>query len=153
MAEHFYLLGSAYQQLIPKEGEMPSPRSAQCARPSHLSEADHPANQHQREMRAFLATLNNEQRRLFAAVEANRIGQGGVSSVAAITGLCKQTIRNGRHQLVELLTEGRISKREHKPITGRPRTEQRHPAITAALEDLLSDEIAGSPEGEETMGA
>jgi hypothetical protein len=33
----------------------------------------------------FLATLSREQRRLYAAIEANRIGRGGVSSVSEIT--------------------------------------------------------------------
>jgi hypothetical protein len=35
-------------------------------------------------------------------------------------------------------------------VRGRPRTEEKHPAITAALENMLSDEVAGSPEGEQT---
>jgi Rhodopirellula transposase DDE domain len=98
-------------------------------------------------MRAFLATLSQEQRRLFAAVESNRLGRGGVSKVAEVTGLCKATIAGGRRQLAALL-RGEPLKRERKPIGGRPRTEEKMPSITAALEDLLNDEIAGSPEGE-----
>jgi Rhodopirellula transposase DDE domain len=96
---------------------------------------------------AFLGTLNHEQRRLFAAVESNRLGRGGVSKVAEVTGLCKPTIAGGRRQLAALL-RGEPLKRERKPIRGRPRTEEKMPSITAALEDLLDDEIAGSPEGE-----
>jgi hypothetical protein len=99
-------------------------------------------------MKAFLATLNREQRRLYAALESNRLGRGGVSTVAEITGLCKETIAGGRQQLADLL-EGRPLKKQHRPGAGRPRTEKKHPAITTALEELLSDEVAGSPEGEQ----
>jgi hypothetical protein len=98
-------------------------------------------------MRAFLAILSREQRRLYAAIEANRIGRGGVSSVAAIMGLCTETIRRGQRDLAELVAEGRLSGREREVVGGRPRTEDKHPAITAALEEMLSDEVAGSPEG------
>jgi transposase len=98
-------------------------------------------------MRAFLATLSHEQRRLFAAVESNRLGRGGVSKVAEVTGLCKATIAGGRRQLAALL-RGEPLERERKPSGGRHRTEEKMPSITAALEDLLNDEIAGSPEGE-----
>jgi transposase len=101
-------------------------------------------------MRMFLATLSREQRRLYAAIEANRIGRGGVSSVSEITGLCAQTIAFGRRQLAELLAKGRLPARERKPVKGRPRKEEETPAIRAALEEMLSDEVAGSPEGEGT---
>src|SRR5262249_21937010 len=95
-----------------------------------------------------LGTLNHEQRRLFAAVESNRLGHGGVGRVSEMTGLCKTTITLGRHQLEDLV-QGRLFGKVRKKGTGRPRTEQKYPAITAALEDLLSDEIAGTPDGEE----
>jgi hypothetical protein len=48
-----------------------------------------------------------------------------------------------------LLAEGQLPKRERKPVKGRPRKEEQAPAIRAALEEMLSDEVAGSPEGEE----
>jgi hypothetical protein len=99
-------------------------------------------------MRAFLATLNQEQRRLYAAVESNRLGRGGVSRAAEATGLCKPTIARGRRQLADLL-RGKPLKKERKPIRGRLRTEEKTPSIAVALEELLSDEVAGSPEGGE----
>jgi len=62
--------------------------------------------QYRREPKAFLATLTYEQRRLYGAVEANRLGRGGVRRVKELTGLCGPTIARGRRQLAELL-EGR----------------------------------------------
>jgi hypothetical protein len=127
---------------------MPTPHSRHIRDPGGEHEADKPDEQHRRELTAFLATLNHEQRRLFAAVESKRIGRGGVRKVAELTGLCLQTIARGRRQLTELV-QGTFRKKERKPIPGRPRTEEKYPAVAAALEELLTDEVAGSPEGEQ----
>jgi hypothetical protein len=54
----------------------------------------------------------------------------------------------GRHQLEDLV-QGRHIRKVRKKGQGRPGTDRKYPAITAALEEMLSDEIAGSPEGEE----
>jgi hypothetical protein len=131
-----------------EESEMPVSRPDRCRCPKCLQGIDHPDGNYHREMRALLATLSHEQRRLFAAVESNRLGLGGVSKVAEVTGLCKPVIARGRRQLAALL-RGEPLEKERKPSTGRPRTEEKTPSITAALEDLLNDEVAGSPEGEE----
>ena len=123
---------------------MPVSRPDQCCCPECLQGIDHPDGNYHREMRAFLATLSHEQRRLFAAVESNRLGRGGVGRVSEITGLCPHTIASGRRHLTDLL-EGRPLK-QRKPGPGRKRTEQKYPEISAALEEMLNDEIAGSPE-------
>lgn len=104
--------------------------------------------QYQRELKAFLATLTYEQRRLYAAVEVNRIGRGGVRRIKELTGLGAPTIARGRRELADRL-EGKVLKRERKPIKGAPRTEEKYPAIKTALEEMLSEEEAGSPEGEQ----
>jgi hypothetical protein len=104
--------------------------------------------QYRRELKAFLGTLNQEQRRLFAALESNRIGRGGVRRVADLTGLCLPTIAYGRRQLADLV-QGKSITKERKPIPGRPRTEEKYPAIAVALEELLADEVAGNPEGDQ----
>jgi Rhodopirellula transposase DDE domain len=123
----------------------PSP----CDCPDCLSGANHPDAQYHRELRLFLAMLNDEQRRLYAAVESRRQGRGGVGRVAQIMGLCKQTISHGRRQLADLL-EGKSPQREPHPVGGRPRAEEKLPAITAALEDMLSNEVGGDPMSAQT---
>ena len=82
---------------------MPVSRPDQCCCPECLQRIDHPDGNYHREMRAFLATLSHEQRRLFAAVESNRLGRGGVGRVSEITGLCPHTIASGRRQLTGAL--------------------------------------------------
>src|SRR5262245_1971869 len=123
---------------------MPTPIS-RCTCPACHQEADHPDKRYHQELRLFLATLNRQQRRLFAALEANRLGQGSAARVGAITGLCSATIARGRRQLADLL-QGKPPERENKPGTGRPRTEQKYPAIAAALEEMVGDEMAGNPD-------
>jgi hypothetical protein len=128
---------------------MPISRPDQCRCPQCLKGIDHPDGNYHREFVAFLNTLNQEQRRLLAAVESNRLGRGGLIRVSAMTGLCTQTIASGQRQLAQLLVEGRLCKKDRKGLGGRPLTEQKYPEITAALQEMLSDEVAGSPEDEQ----
>jgi hypothetical protein len=95
----------------------------------------------------FLATLNHQQRRLYAAVEANRLGRGGAGRVGELTGITAPTVARGRRELSDLL-QGKSLEKERKPLRGRPRIEEKSPAIIAALEEMLGDEVAGSPEGD-----
>jgi transposase len=126
---------------------MPRPHSNQCRCALCLYEAAHQDKDHRREVMAFLATLNREQRRLYAAVESHRLGPGGVAKVAEMMGPCRPTIARGRRDLLGLL-QGQSLKKERKPVKGRPRKEETAPELKAALEEMLSDEVAGSPEGE-----
>jgi len=125
---------------------MRASRPSPCDCPDCLRGTDHPDAQYHRELQVFLATLSNEQRRLYAAVESRRQGRGGVGRVAQIMGLGKQAVAHGRRQLADLL-EGKFPHRAPHPVGGRPRTEEKLPAITAALEEMLSNEVAGDPMG------
>jgi hypothetical protein len=127
---------------------MPALHARPCRGQPRGPESDESNEQYRRELQAFLGTLTQEQRRLYAAVAANRLGRGGVGIVAEVTGLCKTTIARGRAQLADLL-EGKPLKRGRKPVKGRPRIEEKYPAIKAMLEEMVSDEVAGDPDGEQ----
>jgi hypothetical protein len=127
---------------------MRTARTGSCDCPDCLYEADHPDAQYHWELRLVLATLSAEQRRLLAAVESRHLGRGGVASVAQITGLDRSVIARGRRELAALLA-GTPIKKERKPVRGRPRIEEKYPAITATLEAMVSDEVAGDPMGEQ----
>ncbi|MCJ7622702.1 MAG: hypothetical protein MUO76_04300 [Anaerolineaceae bacterium] len=47
----------------------------------------------------MLSRLDEQQRRWYVAVEANRIGHGGVRLLAQITGLDEKTIQRGQKEL------------------------------------------------------
>src|SRR5436190_934030 len=63
------------QQFDTEEDAMLSQHFERCHCAYCASETDHPDRRHHQEMRAFLAILNHEQRRLYAAIEANRLGR------------------------------------------------------------------------------
>lgn len=51
----------------------------------------------------LMSRLDDQQRCLFAALEANRIGHGGARFLSQITGLDEATIQRGQKELVEEL--------------------------------------------------
>lgn len=69
-------------------------------------------------MRAFCETLTERDRRRFAALEATRLGHGGIEYVAAVLGCSTRTIERGLGELDQLPNdpaEGRV----RRPGAGR----------------------------------
>ena len=77
-----------------------------------------------RQLILVLSRLDEQQRRWVAAVEANRLGRGGESLLAQITGLDEKTIRRGREELAASLTE-RPTDRIRLAGGGRPPAEKK----------------------------
>ena len=61
---------------------------------------------------AFYATLSEKDRRRYVAVEADRLGHGGITYVALVFGCSERTIERGLQELAEL---------PHDPAAGRVR--------------------------------
>jgi len=78
---------------------------------------------HHRRLRLLQDRLDEAQRRWAAAVEARRLGRGGIHLVAQITGLDAKTIRRG---CTELADELRMCPptRIRRPGAGRPLAEK-----------------------------
>jgi len=68
---------------------------------------------------AVLPYLNERQRRLFVAVEANAIGHGGVARLSRITGMSRPTIGRGQKELRENKGAECFSKRARAKGSGR----------------------------------
>ncbi|MCI0555423.1 MAG: transposase [Anaerolineae bacterium] len=51
------------------------------------------------QMNVVMSRLDEQQRRWYAAVEANRNGHGGLKLVHQITGLAKKTIQRGQREM------------------------------------------------------
>jgi hypothetical protein len=75
-------------------------------------------------MNLFLARLDEQQRRWYVALEAERIGHGGERLLAQITGLDEKTIRRGLKDLGTELAD-RPTDRVRQPWGGRPPTEKK----------------------------
>ena len=70
----------------------------------------------------FLSTLDERQRRLYAGLESQRLGHGGDSRVAELTGLDVHTIAKGRAELFERDVQ---VERVRRPGAGRPALEKK----------------------------
>jgi len=57
------------------------------------------------QMNVFMSRLDEQQRRWYVALESHKIGQGGDTLMAQITGMDVETIRRGRRELDEELID------------------------------------------------
>ena len=90
-----------------------------CQSPQpHADKEDH------HRMNVLLSRLNEQHRRWYVALEAERIGHGGSERLAQITGMNVNTIRRGRRELNDDLA-GRPTDRVRKPGGGRPALEKK----------------------------
>jgi hypothetical protein len=74
----------------------------------------HPEQVMHSQMNLFMSRLDEQQRRWYAAIEAQKIGHGGATLMAKVVGLSVETIRRGRHELAAGLEDrpvGRVRKR------------------------------------------
>ena len=85
--------------------------------------------------------------RAWAAAEALGMGRGGISAVAAATGLSRTTIHSA---VDELLSKPAVSPemvaRQRKPGGGRQRLTQKDPALLEELDRLINPATRGDPE-------
>lgn len=112
-----------------------------CGRPE-----PHPDRVLHQQINLLVSRLDEQQRRWCVALEAKRVGRGGETLLAQITGLDRRTIRRGRRELEAGLAE-RPSERVRAPGGGRPTREAQDPELLPILEALLAPETAGDPMG------
>ena len=91
---------------------------------------------------AVAPVLDERARRLWAAAESRAIGYGGDALVSAATGLARETIRNGRREILE---GGGYPGRLRRAGAGRPDIEKTQPGLTRALEQLVDPLTRGDP--------
>ena len=92
---------------------------------------------------AVLLDLDERGTRRWAAAEAMAIGWGGVTAVAAATGISDRTIRNG---IAELKSSTPLSPgRQRRPGGGRKSRETEQPGLDTALEKLIESGSRGDP--------
>ena len=89
-------------------------------------------------------TLDERQRRLWAAAEARAIGRGGIAAVARATGLAHTTIRRGFEALA--CKRRQPADRVRKPGGGRKPLTALDPRLLRAMEDLVEPATRGDPE-------
>jgi transposase len=91
---------------------------------------------------ALFQHLDERQRRLVAAADAEGLGRGGASIVARASGLSRPTIHKGLRELREApLPAGQV----RRPGAGRKRVEDAEPALLKRIEQLIDPATRGDP--------
>ena len=83
-----------------------------------------PEKQAHHQMNLLLSRLDEQQRRWFLGYESRRLGHGGDVLLSQITGMNVETIRRGRRELADALSERPVG-RIRLPGGGRPPLEKR----------------------------
>jgi transposase len=89
-----------------------------------------------------LPFLNEKQKRVLAAAEAQAIGRGGVQTISEITGISRQTIYRGQEDLENDKNYSRV----RDPGGGRKRLTAVTPDLVDQLEKLIEPVTKGDPQ-------
>jgi len=108
---------------------------------------------HEDTMRLYCASLPEDYRRRYGAVEALKIGRGGITYVAKVLGMSRRTIYTGIRELEAMGDDGGSpprrpsgsAKRIRRPGGGRPKATQRQAGLEQTFEGILEAHSAGSP--------
>jgi len=93
-------------------------------------------------MRKFYSSLSEKDSRRYAAIEAQKLGYGGVAYICRVFGCNDRTVRQGISDLeAGLPNENRI----RKPGGGRKAILQMTPEINKAFLAVIKNHTAGSP--------
>lgn len=90
----------------------------------------------------MLPLLDERQKRIFLALEANALGHGGVKLIHEISGVSQTTIIRGKKELSGSVDSGHI----RKPGGGRKKVTQKYANIKEEIEKIVADKTYGNPE-------
>jgi len=107
-----------------EKAKLSSSKIHQCQCELCQSEMGHQERLIHHQINVVMSRLDEQQRRWYAAVEANRQGYGGIKLVSEITGLDEKTIHRGQQELW-LDLDDRPHDRVRLPGAGRPSTEKK----------------------------
>jgi hypothetical protein len=103
---------------------MPEREIHTCQCPECLAGDTSASQKHHQQMNLLLSRFDEQQRRWYAAVEADKIGHGGIRLLSLITGLDEKTIARGREEMANQLST-RPPDQVRQPGGGRPAAEKK----------------------------
>jgi len=92
----------------------------------------------------MLPLLDEKQKRIFLALEANAVGRGGVKLMHEISGVSQTTIIRGKKELEE--RDAVSNERVRKPGGGRKKITEKYGDIKDEIEKIVADTTYGNPE-------
>jgi hypothetical protein len=105
----------------------------------------------EQEMKKFYGTLSEKDKRRYAAIEALKLGHGGIVYTAKVLGCSRKTISEGINELKSLPDNVKHDKRIRKPGGGRKSYDEKKAEIDEKFLDVLRDYTAGNPMGEKVL--
>jgi hypothetical protein len=96
-------------------------------------------------IKTFFNTLSEKDKRRYAAVEAQKLGHGGITYIAQVLGCSRTTIHDGLAELNALPVDTEFEPRIRRVGGGRKSYEETVPGIDVAFLDVIKDNIAGDP--------
>jgi hypothetical protein len=99
-------------------------------------------------MTRFYQSLSEKDRRRYAAMEAIKLGHGGINYIAGLLGCCRDTISKAQKELKELPIDCGYDPRIRQQGGGRKPYDQSIDGIDEAFLDVVKDNIAGEPTDE-----
>ena len=103
------------------------------------------SNEIEHEMKKFYQTLSEKDKRRYAAIEARKLGHGGIVYIAGVLDCHRSTISAGIEELQELSEDSGYDQRIRKPGGGRKSYEVTCPDIDEKFLDVISGYTAGDP--------
>ena len=111
---------------------------------------------HEDYMRIYSRSLPEDHRRRYAALEALKIGFGGIAYVGRVLGMSRRTIYTGIRELEEMGDDdprhprrpSGDERRIRRAGGGRPKATERQAGLEETLEEVLEAHSAGSPTDE-----
>src|SRR5712692_10497958 len=92
----------------------------------------------------YYQSLSEKDRRRFAALEAIKLGHGGIRYMSKVLGCDPQTIKDGMQELKQL-PDDPAGSRVRKPGGGRKKTEDKHADLIQQVQHTIKDRTAGDP--------
>jgi hypothetical protein len=99
----------------------------------------------ERLMQTYYGTLSEKDRRRYAAVEAKKLGHGGITYMAKVLGCAQSTITIGIQELDAMPAEPVYEARIRRPGGGRKTYEESVPIIDEAFLTVVENHTAGDP--------
>ena len=102
------------------------------------------------EIKKFYQTLSEKDKRRYAAIEALKLGHGGIIYIANVVGCNRDTVHEGIKELKAMSSDSSgYDKRIRRPGGGRKSYEETHPDIDEKFLDVLAEYTAGDPMDEQ----
>ncbi len=104
---------------------------------------NHYSDKHEQEMINLYKSLSEKDRRRYAAVEATKLGYGGITYICDLFGCDDKTVRKGRFELNDIDSLSLAG--ERKLGGGRKKLIEQIEGIHQAFHETLADHTAGDP--------